>query len=215
MGNLIKEKLLFAGAIFWVLTFSITLTLILAIPLFYLFIPLEHLDSLSNLTRAALIHNFNQLMNYLLNPFVGQLKMTDFPSSKDGLQHFREVKHLFLFVIAVFILTTPIFVHFVQKRLHLIYRRGILAAMLVPIFMGIIASLIGFDNFFIGFHEVLFRDNTWLFDPTTDPIINVLPENYFMWTMIMFVIIYEIVWLILYLRSMFGFNEQKKKILSK
>ena len=46
--------------------------------------------------------------------------------------------------------------------------------------------LIGFDQFFIAFHGLFFNNDAWLFNPLTDPIINALPEAYFMHCFILF-----------------------------
>ena len=40
-------------------------------------------------------------------------------------------------------------------------------------------ALANFDTFFITFHKIIFNNNNWLFDPTTDPIINILTEDFF------------------------------------
>ena len=51
---------------------------------------------------------------------------------------------------------------------------------------------LGFDEFFTLFHEALFPgDSSWLFNPILDPIINVLPEEYFLQCFVIFFIIYE------------------------
>src|SRR5699024_11703113 len=63
--------------------------------------------------------------------------------------------------------------------------------MLVPIVFGFF-MLVGFDRFFILFHETFFNNDDWLFDPTTDPIINVLPEQFFMHSFILFFILIEL-----------------------
>ena len=34
--------------------------------------------------------------------------------------------------------------------------------------------------------QILFRNTDWLFDPATDPIINVLPESFFMQCFLLF-----------------------------
>ena len=40
--------------------------------------------------------------------------------------------------------------------------------------------MVDFEDFFIVFHEVLFRNDDWIFDPNLDPIINTLPSEYFL-----------------------------------
>lgn len=50
---------------------------------------------------------------------------------------------------------------------------------------------ISFDRLFILFHQILFTNDYWLFDPQLDPIINVLPESYFMILFVVAILIYE------------------------
>lgn len=53
-------------------------------------------------------------------------------------------------------------------------------------------ALMNFDEFFISFHHLLFNNNDWLFNPTTDPIINVLTEEFFAGCFAIGGIIYEL-----------------------
>ena len=78
-----------------------------------------------------------------------------------------------------------------EKSLFLHQRAFTLAAIL-PIVIAVVGLLIGFDQFFTLFHEMLFPgDSSWLFNPATDPIIWVLPEEYFMHCFIIFFVTYE------------------------
>lgn len=54
-----------------------------------------------------------------------------------------------------------------------------------------ILMLLNFDEFFVIFHEVLFRNSDWLFDPNRDPVINILPEEFFTQCFILFFILFE------------------------
>ena len=70
-------------------------------------------------------------------------------------------------------------------------------ALLLFVILGYIVKfypdmLIGFDQFFTLFHQVLFvGDATWLFDPYKDPIILALPEDYFLHAFLIFFVLYE------------------------
>ena len=78
-----------------------------------------------------------------------------------------------------------------EKSLFLHQRAFTLAAIL-PIIIVVAGLLIGFDQFFTLFHEALFPgDSSWLFNPATDPVIWVLPEEYFMHCFIIFFVAYE------------------------
>ena len=63
---------------------------------------------------------------------------------------------------------------------------------ILPVLIGVVGVFLGFDEFFTLFHEALFPgDSSWLFNPILDPIINVLPEEYFLQCFVIFFIIYE------------------------
>ena len=53
-----------------------------------------------------------------------------------------------------------------------------------------------FDRFFVMFHGVFFNNDAWIFNPATDPIINVLPETFFLHCFILFFILLEIFYLL-------------------
>jgi integral membrane protein (TIGR01906 family) len=186
-----KDKLKFAGTLIWGVAFSVTVTVLLSIPLFALDIGWEKLTQVAGMSSGKLMHNYLVLMEYLLNPFRTQLRLPDFPSSASALKHFGEVKVLFILVIVLTLVLIPLLIKFYREHLQILFRRGIIAAILVPVVLGIFAVTIGFDSFFVLFHQLLFRDSTWLFDPAKDPIINVLTDSFFMYCFIIFAIIYE------------------------
>ena len=41
------------------------------------------------------------------------------------------------------------------------------------------ALLANWEKFFITFHELVFNNDYWWFDPVTDPVIEILPDAYF------------------------------------
>ncbi|WP_249641541.1 MULTISPECIES: TIGR01906 family membrane protein [unclassified Enterococcus] len=141
------------------------------------------LDQAAGLSKQVISHNYDILMQYLLNPFKEKLSMPDFPSSKDGLKHFHDVKLLFQLVQVVFLVTiVPSFLFLRRlKRQEQLWRliNPMRFMMLLPIGLGFLMFL-GFDTFFTKFHELFFSDSTWIFYPEVDPIILVLPEEYFM-----------------------------------
>ncbi|MDR0297232.1 MAG: TIGR01906 family membrane protein [Streptococcaceae bacterium] len=196
-----RDKVLFGLTILWSIAASVVVTVLLSVPLFWLDSRAENLTEISGLGSTQLFHNYRVLINYSMNPFVTQLKMPDFPDSPSALTHFAEVKSLFLIALALALVLLIATVKFLREHLHIFFRRGILVVLAVPVVLTGIAATVGFDTFFIGFHKVLFRDNTWLFDPTTDPIINVLTDNFFMWTFVIFGTLYLLFWGILWMKG--------------
>lgn len=201
-----RDKLRFLASVLCLLAAAILLTIYLA----WLFYPLEisyfALSDKVHLKAETIQYNFNILMNYLTNPFSQKLAMPDFRSSAAGLHHFQAVKYLFHLAQAVFLLTLPSLIFFIQKVVKKgflsLYQRSLFILSVLPFVMICLAGLIGFNSFFTLFHQVLFvGDNTWLFDPTKDPVIWILPEEFFMHAFILFALLYEGIFLSLYFFS--------------
>lgn len=207
-----RDRLIFTSFILWGTAAAVSLTLLLSIPLFYVDIHLENLTNASGLPAETLRHNFNVLMAYLVNPFADTLHMPNFPTSPDGLQHFKDVKRLFLVALGLTVVLLPGLYFFLKENLAILYHNALRFVMGTPLFIGLIAALIGFDSFFVSFHKIFFRNDTWLFDPDTDPIINVLTENYFMFTFIIFIILFEFLFFMLY---QLGNRRAQKKFIGK
>ena len=155
-----KNKLWTFGTWLWLLSLAVLVAIYGA----WLIYPLEvdwlKLTLQVTITKADLLKNFNVLMTYLTNPLSHTLAMPDFPSSASGLKHFGDVKHLFHLAQAVFILLAYPSWHFLknsraEKSLFLHQRAFTLAAIL-PIVIAVVGLLIGFDQFFTLFHEMLF-----------------------------------------------------------
>ena len=201
-----RDKLRFSASVLCLLAAAILLTIYLA----WLFYPLEisyfTLSDKVHLKAETIQYNFNILMNYLTNPFSQKLVMPDFRSSAAGLHHFQAVKYLFHLAQAVFLLTLPSLIFFIQKVVKkgflALYQSSLFILSVLPFVMICLAGLVGFNSFFTLFHQVLFvGDNTWLFDPAKDPVIWILPEEFFMHAFILFALLYEGIFLSLYFFS--------------
>ena len=201
-----KTKLTFGGSLIFLFSLSILLTIYLAWFLYPLEISWLHLTSRVPFQSQTIQHNFNVLMNYLTNPLSQVLAMPDFPSSASGIHHFAVVKGLFHLAQGVAIVTLPIFYLFwkqvIQKGFLFLYRRGLLIILSLPLVLGLVGVFIGFEQFFTLFHQILFvGDDTWLFDPAKDPVILILPEDFFLHAFLLFFCLYELIFGFLYLQS--------------
>lgn len=185
------------GLAFWLLTlltFAITLT-INARWLYQW--DIQHLELLNytSLSEKELLINFDQLMRYLNTPWITGLKLSDFPVSASGALHFYEVKRLFLVNYGVLLASLiPSFLYvrhlFKNKRLWTLVQPFKIAVG-VPLIIAVVMAM-GFDRFFVAFHGIFFNNDAWIFNPATDPIINVLPEEFFLHCFILFFILLEI-----------------------
>lgn len=151
-----------------------------------------------DMSKETLLKNFDQLMAFLNNPFNQTLALPDFPMSAAGRGHFVDVKKLFLLDYGVLILTVvPAFLYLrhLKKSARLFKLvRPFQWGMGLPVILGAVMA-IGFDTFFVKFHELFFANDDWLFDPATDPIINVLPESFFMHCFILAFLLIELFFL--------------------
>ena len=201
-----RTKLTFGASLLFLLSLAILVTIYLAWILYPFEISWLNLTNRVHLKSDTIQYNFHILMDYLTNPFNQVLEMPDFPSSESGLHHFAVVKGLFHLAQGVAIVTLPIFYLFwkqvIQKGFLSLYRRGLLIMLSLPLVLGLVGVFIGFEQFFTLFHQILFvGDDTWLFDPAKDPVILILPEDFFLHCFILFFVTYEILFGLFYFKS--------------
>ncbi|MFS9320695.1 TIGR01906 family membrane protein [Streptococcus infantis] len=201
-----KTKFTFVGSLFFLLSLAILLTIYLSWLIYPLEISWLHLTSRVPFQSQTIQHNFNVLMDYLTNPLNQALEMPDFSSSASGIHHFAVVKGLFHLAQGVALVTLPIFYLFwkqvIQKGFLSLYRRGLLIMLSLPLLLGLVGVFIGFEQFFTLFHQILFvGDDTWLFDPAKDPVILILPEEFFLHAFLLFFCLYELIFGFMYLQS--------------
>lgn len=149
-----------------------------------------NLVNITGISSDVLMVNYNKLINYLQNPFNDKLELPNFSMSSYGQIHFYEVKRIFIFLMfigIVFIFFNIIYIIICRmknkKRYEFIIIRNFnLGANILIVFFIILISayIIDFSKAFVLFHKIFFRNNYWIFDANTDPIINALPEDLFM-----------------------------------
>lgn len=163
--------------VFW-LTLVIALIIVGSLPLYAWQALQGQWANDVHLTFSQLWHNYWQLWQYLNFPWQKSLKLTNFIMSASGRQHFAEVKQLFLINWSV-LLASGLALMWPRDKQQKNNRQ--ISYRLVLMGSLILASLAisDFDQFFILFHETLFQNNDWVFNPSTDPIILVLPESFF------------------------------------
>jgi len=201
-----KTKFTFVGSLLFLLSLAILLTIYLSWLVYPLEISWLNLTNRVDLKSDIIQYNFHILMDYLTNPFNPVLEMPDFPSSESGLHHFAVVKGLFHLTQGVALVTLPFFYIFwnqvVRKGFLSLYRKTLVFMVGLPVGLGLFGVFIGFERFFTLFHQFLFiGDDTWLFDPAKDPVILILPENFFLHCFILFFVTYEILFGLFYFKS--------------
>ncbi|MFC6322971.1 TIGR01906 family membrane protein [Companilactobacillus baiquanensis] len=188
MSNSQKDVIYTTVLAFFIFTFAVTVTIFASYPLFMFAIKHYYLEQAVNLSFGKILHNYNQMMNYLINPFSGQFHLSDFSSSVAGRTHFSDVKKLFMLNFGVLILSSIYL--WIRRKTRSHYNQVFKYIAIIGVILAILMA-INFDGFFVIFHEVLFRNSDWLFDPEKDPIINVLPEEFFTQCFILFFVLFE------------------------
>lgn len=152
-------------------------------PLYSWSISLFKIEALSGFTRKKIIENYNALIDYNVPWVKGKLILPSLPQSPEAIQHFAEVKNLFnLFIFLIPVTLVFIIIYMLLRKnkgdFHFLKTASI-TMIVAPI---VLASgfIINFEKTFTLFHKLFFDNDYWLFDPNTDPIINILPERFFM-----------------------------------
>lgn len=163
-------------------------------PLLAIFVKMQKTDALVHQPLHVIMHNYWELLGYLLSPFNNTLHMTNFPTSANAAEHFYECKLLFILAVIVFLIGVILSCYAKwrkQKHFMTLNKSLALTMMLTPVIILPFAA-VDFDEFFVIFHHIFFHNSNWLFDPATDPIINVLTEGFFAACFAVFGVIYEL-----------------------
>lgn len=196
---------LFIGLLFTLLFISIAVVVTINFrPLYYLDVKLLNIEAISDIPKGEILRNYNALIDYSSPFYRGALKFPTLTASESGLSHFADVKNIFTFFYVLGVITLiPCIIIIWQKAKNRDYSYLIvtaITAIVLPTILAVLMSL-NFENTFILFHKIAFRNNDWLFDPITDPVINILPDTFFMhcaFLIILIVILLSIIFAVLY-----------------
>lgn len=194
--NNIIAMLLWCSLILFVISIAIFITLNFS----WIMFALSH-TSISGTTHANRVRDYGRLILYLQWPFDKNLVFKYIPMSASGTHHFEDVKSLFAINEVAIILFGMVSIPWLWGK----KKKQQLWQLMLPIkgwgiFFPTVSTLlvVNFNNLFIKFHEIVFSNQDWVFDPRTDPIINVLTENFFIVCVLVFLVLVEIELGILY-----------------
>lgn len=152
-------------------------------PLYTWSIGLFHIEKTSGFPKEKILENYNALIDYNLPWVTGKLSLPSLPQSPEAIQHFIEVKDIFNVFIALIPITSILLVFYVlpakKKRNFHFLKMTSITLVLAPFILGS-GFVMDFDKTFTLFHKLLFDNDYWIFDPVCDPIITILPEEFFM-----------------------------------
>lgn len=183
---------IFIGILFTLLFISVGVIITINFrPLYYLDINLLNIEQTSGYDKSEILNNYNALIDYSSPFFRGDLHFPTLGASQAGLQHFTEVKNIFTsfyILAAVTLIAAVIIIFYKAKRKDYSYMPVTsLTAVLLPSILGLLMT-VNFDQAFIIFHKLFFRNNLWIFDPATDPVITILPDTFFLHSALLIII---------------------------
>ncbi len=169
-------------------------------PLYYADIDILNIEESSNLSKVELKANYNYVITYLTQSKEEEFNLPTLPSSSKGRIHFKEVKAIFdtLKVMLFFSLLISIIGVIINKRKKKF--KYLLTSSIVLITLPLILLvpfIIDFDKSFTAFHQIFFKNDYWLFDVDLDPIITILPQDFFFHSAILILVLIIIISIIL------------------
>ena len=158
---------------------AVSLAIIISINLSVLLI---HFNGVG-VTSSQLMGDYLRLIYYLQSPWVNQLSFHFLAISKSALEHFSSVRHLILSNELVSLFSWGI-IAFIQKkekkRNQLLMLISLINYVSVALLIFVSLLAVNFNSAFIKFHQLIFRQNNWVFNPKTDPIILAMPSDFFL-----------------------------------
>lgn len=164
------------------ISFSVILVLNFR-PLYYHDIKSLGIEESSGIPETEIRENYDALISYNSMFHHEELEFPTLAMSESGKIHFEEVKVIFVFVQYLCIVTflagsVGSFFKLRRKDAAFLKLSGILTPA-VPAVLGILIAA-NWENFFVTFHHIFFRNDYWLFDPAVDPVITILPDAFFL-----------------------------------
>lgn len=160
--------------------------------LYYFDIDYLKIAESTGLSREVIQKNYDVLIQYQSILYQGSLNLPDFVMSNTGRIHFEEVKRVFEMIQITFVVTgiisaVMIYLNVKQKEYRFLPLTSFFSVA-IPSILGFFVAL-DFDKAFVIFHNIVFRNDYWIFDYTTDPVITILPESFFMHCFMMIIVI--------------------------
>ena len=150
--------------------------------LYYHDISSLNIEETSGYSENVIRENYDALIDYNSVFHRGSLDLS-LPMSREGRIHFQDVKRIFdvLQILCVLSLIGSLIlgIRAWKQGYRGFLKSAAVLSVLLPVIAGILIAF-NWDNAFILFHELMFSNDYWLFDERTDPVINILPDEFFL-----------------------------------
>lgn len=155
-------------------------------PFFYMHITPLGLQERSGLTVMQIKTAYGEMMDYCIG-LSDTFSVGDMTFSQSGADHFADVRKLFLLDLRVLVVAAILLVAMTvwQRNKQVLlagHTPGFWSAVgLCTVFVTVGGlAAVDFDGAFTVFHKLFFPGKTnWVFDPSQDPVIRLLPPVFF------------------------------------
>lgn len=151
--------------------------------LYYFDIKFLNLESSSNLSYSEIKSNYDYIIKFITSTKNMDFNIPSFTSSSEGTLHFYEVKNIFYNIKLLLYITGIISIFIIyysfKHNNFIVFHYSFYILFSVPIVL-MITFLLDFNKAFTYFHKIFFNNDFWLFNINKDPIINILPERFFL-----------------------------------
>lgn len=151
-------------------------------PLYYNDIDRLSIEANTDLSQEGIKAAYDYLIFYINSDEDISFEIPGLPSSEAGAIHFREVKDIFktLDNLLYGCSAAALFgIYRCTKKREFSFLKLSSNLILIISAAAALAFGINFDLAFTLFHKLFFANDYWLFDPATDPVINLLPAEFF------------------------------------
>ena len=174
--------------------------------LYYFDINYLNIPILSGLSKEEIKENYDYMIDYNLGKDKKEFELPTIKSSKQGKIHFEEVRDIFqsmnkMFNILLLLSIIGVVINILDKNIEILKMTSKTLILLPMILM--LPIVINFSGSFVLFHKIMFDNDYWIFDPSLDPVINILPEEFFFHAGVMILILIIIASLANYLTYRF------------
>lgn len=169
-----------------IILFSITMSTFLVINANFIYgIVIKYLDlnDKYHVSLNVLLHNLKVMTDFIQDPFINGMNLTPYHLSKGAYEHFTDVRKLVMLDYLILALSTLYLIITWYKKIiqrELWKLTDYLKRTMIILWLLMLICLIDFNDIFIYLHEMIFPNHNWVFSPKKDPIINVLPDQYFL-----------------------------------
>ena len=160
--------------------------------LYYFDINYLNIPILSGLSKEEIKENYDYMIDYNLGKDNREFELPTIKSSKQGKIHFEEVRDIFqsmnkMFNILLLLSIIGVIINIIDKNIEILKMTSKTLILLPMILM--LPIVINFSGSFVLFHKIMFDNDYWIFDPSLDPVINILPEEFFFHAGVMILIL--------------------------